>query len=369
MASIDVFRGLTVACMIVVNTAGYADDSYAQLRHSLWNGCTLTDLVFPSFLFLMGVSMAFSVSAAEGKSHSTAARVLKATRRSGILVVIGLVLNALPHFSLANLRYCGVMQRIGVTYWLAALLLIVADTPTIAVICAALLVGYWALMTLVPVPGYGLNGIALGVLNPAGNLASALDRLVIPQAHIYHHTFYDPEGLLSTLPALASVLLGVLAGRLLRRRELPSRLAWMAACGAALAAAGYLWSTAFPMNKRMWTSSYALWAAGIDFLLLAWMSRALDRPGDGEGKRSEFLTPWLAFGSNALAAYVLSEVLATAINAIPAGGVSLQQWTFLLLPAWAGPLPMRSLEWSLAFTTVCFLPILYLYKKRILIKL
>jgi predicted acyltransferase len=368
--SIDVLRGVTVAFMIVVNTAGDGNASYAQLQHSSWNGCTLTDLVFPTFLFVMGVSMAISRSSGNRMPRKTSSHLGKATRRSLILIFIGLFLNLLPFFNLGTLRYCGVLQRIGITYWLAAVCLLFFDWPGGATICALILVGYWALMTLVPVPGFGKTGLELGVLNPAGNLATALDRMVIPTAHIYHHTFYDPEGLLSTLPALCSVLLGVIAWWFVEKRTLKSQLALMA-LGIVLAGLGFAWNPAFPINKRLWTSSYVLWVAGIDFVILALLSWYLDDRGTScSGWLRSSLTPWLALGSNALAAYVLSEVLASLIVGVHLRrGITLQQWSYLQIPDWAGSPSLRSLEWSLAFTALCYLPIHLLHRKRILIKL
>jgi predicted acyltransferase len=370
MISIDVFRGVTVALMILVNTAGDGSASYAQLQHSTWNGCTLTDLVFPTFLFVMGVSMAISQSPS-GQIAPAAARLTKATRRSLILIFIGLFLNMLPYFNLGTLRYCGVMQRIGITYWIAAVSMLLLDWYGVTILCVLILVGYWALMTLVPVPGFGKTGLELGVLNPAGNLASAIDRMVIPPTHIYRHTFFDPEGLLSTLPALCSVLLGVVSCGFLQKRRLSSRLALMAGCGLVLAILGFAWNAVFPINKRLWTSSYVLWVGGIDLLVLGLLSWYLDDPENSpSGWLRRSLTPWLAFGSNALVAYVLSEVLASVIVGIHVrGGVTLQHWSYLQIPEWAGPPPMRSLEWSLAFTAMCYAPIHLLYRKRILIKL
>jgi predicted acyltransferase len=371
MISIDVLRGLTVAFMILVNTAGDGSSSYAQLRHSTWNGCTFTDLVFPTFLFLMGVSMAISQSPNGPRPAPAAVRLAKATRRSVMLICIGLFLNMLPFFNLWTMRYCGVMQRIGVTYWLAAVSLLLLDWTGVTILCALTLLGYWALMTLVPVPGFGKIGLELGVLNPVGNLASALDRIVIPPAHIYHHTFFDPEGLLSTLPALCSVLLGVIAWWFLQKRELRFRLALMAGSGLTIAALGLAWNTVFPINKRLWTSSYVLWAAGIDLLVLSVLSWYLDGSRDSaRGRLHRSFTPWLAFGSNALAAYILSEVLGSVIDGIHvAGGMTLQRWSYLQIPDWAGSPALRSLEWSLAFTAACYVPIHLLYRKRILIKL
>jgi len=368
--SVDVFRGLTVAFMILVNTAGDGSVSYPQLRHSAWNGCTLTDLVFPTFLFLMGVSMAFTTSSS-WTSGGTRLRLWKASRRSAILILIGLILNALPFFHLGTLRYCGVMQRIGVTYWLAFVTILVVDSFGLIVLCGSLLTAYWGLMTLVPIPGYGRTGLSLGVLNPMGNLATALDRLVFAQQHLYHHGFYDPEGLLSTLPAVASVLLGIFAGRLLRQQGTYAPLIRLATIGTGLTLFGLAWSVVFPLNKRMWTSSYVLLAAGIDFLLLALLSWRLDKPVQQDDRRQRWLlSPWLAFGSNALAAYVLSEALSIAIDTVPVGAeMSLQRWSFLLIPTWAGSPALRSLEWSLVFTLACLIPIFALYRKKILIKL
>jgi predicted acyltransferase len=369
MISIDVFRGVTVAFMILVNTAGDGSASYAQLQHSTWNGCTVTDLVFPTFLFLMGVSMAISQS--QGGRTPVAVRLTKSTRRSLILVLIGLFLNMMPSFNLGTLRYCGVMQRIGITYWLAAFSLLLLGWPSVTILCGVILIGYWALMTLVPVPGYGKTGLELGVLNPVANLASTLDRMVIPPAHLYRHTFFDPEGLLSTLPALCSVLLGVVAWWFLQKRTPRSRLALMAGCGVVLAVLGLAWNTVFPINKRLWTSSYVLLVGGIDLVLLALLTWSLDDPENSpSGGGRPWLTPWLAFGSNALAAYVLSEVLASAIVGVHLrGGMTLQQWSYLQIPNWAGSPALRSLEWSLAFTAACYVPIHSLYRKRILIKL
>lgn len=369
MISIDVMRGLTVAIMILVNTPGDGSASYAQLQHATWSGCTLTDLVFPTFLFLVGVSMA--ISQFSGRRIPIAASLAKGTRRSLLLIFIGLFLNMLPSFNLGTLRYCGVMQRIGITYWLAAVSLLFLGWRGVTILCATILMGYWALMTLVPVPGYGKTGLELGVLNPSGNLAAALDRMMIPTAHIYRHTFFDPEGLLSTLPALCSVLLGVLAWWFLQEGKLKSRHSLMVGCGVVLAGLGLAWNTAFPINKRLWTSSYVLWVGGIDFALLALLNWCFDDHEDSRsGGSRRWLTPWLAFGSNALAAYILSEVLASVMVGfrVP-GGMTLQHWSYSQIPEWAGSPALRSLEWSLAFTAACYVPIHLLYRKRILIKL
>ncbi|RXS94532.1 acyltransferase family protein [Silvibacterium dinghuense] len=374
MASLDILRGLTVAFMILVNNAGDGAASYLQLRHSVWNGCTLTDLVFPMFLFIMGISMALSFESRLRKGRSRGEIAIEAARRAATIVVIGLVLNALPFFHLDTLRYCGVMQRIGLCYLMAALIYLAGQARLTAIVTVVLLVGYWALMTWAPVPGCGGNGATLGILNQPCNLASALDRMAIPVAHRYRHTFYDPEGLLSTLPALASVLIGVLVASWLRAPvSQRKKLGWLAASGALLVGMGWIWSEVFPLNKRLWTSSYVLFTAGISLLLLAAAAMLFD----GEGEQTP-LRRWFQplasvgriFGTNALTAYVLSEVLSIVIGAIHAGSAgTLQRLTYLWLPGFLVPGPFRSLVWSVLFVGVCFVPVAVLYRRRIFLKL
>jgi predicted acyltransferase len=368
LVSIDVLRGLTVALMILVNTAGDGSVSYAQLRHSIWNGCTLTDLVFPMFLFIMGVSMFISFRGRSIRKTPRSRITLQALKRSTIIVGLGLFLNAFPYFHLASLRYCGVMQRIGICYLLASLLLLFLNVAGVAAFTVAALIGYWLLMAFFPVPGFGRSGLSFGMLNPVANLASAIDRALIPQVHLYHQSFYDPEGILSTLPAVGTVLLGVLAGWALLTLDPVRRLRLLMTSAGVLLAIACLWNEVFPFNKRLWTSSYVLLCAGISILLLALLSWLLD--GREKPLPQAALTPWLAFGSNALVAYMLSELLAIAIANIPfPGDTNLQQFTYHLIPALAGPPALRSFEWSVLFTVACFVPVLALYRRKIFIKL
>lgn len=367
LVSLDVLRGITVALMILVNSAGDGNASYLALRHSVWNGCTLADLVFPSFLFLMGVSLWISFQARHARHTPRSVVLLQVGKRAAILIVLGLLLNAFPAFHLSALRYCGVMQRIGLCYWIASILTLCLDWPVIAAFVATVLAGYWALLTLLPVPGFGRTGIELGVLNPFANLASAVDRMLIPQAHLYHQGFYDPEGVLSSLTAVATVLIGVLAARFLSTKQRCSHL-WLAAAGAAMLLAALLWNPLFPINKRLWTSSYVLLCAGLSVLALCSLSWLLDR---GRFHLSQaLLTPWLAFGSNALVVYLFSELLYSTLGTFhTAANGNLQQLTYSLIPQWAGSAAMRSLEWSVLFTGICALLAFVLYRKRIFIKL
>ena len=367
LQSLDVLRGLTVAFMILVNNAGDGAVSYAQLRHSVWNGCTLTDVVFPLFLFIVGASITLSFGARLDRGVPRRTILLQVGKRSLLIFAVGLLLNALPYFHLSDLRYYGVMQRIALCYALASVIFLAGRLAACAAACVAALAGYWWLLLHVPVPGIGLPGVAVSILDSHGNLAAWLDRLLVPPAHLYHHGFYDPEGLLSTLPALASTLFGVFAAAwLLTDRPAWRKSAALFAGGLFLLACGLFWAQSFPLNKRLWTSSYVLFTAGISIALFASLYWIIDGPYTFR----RGLTPWLAFGTNALTAYVLSEVLAPVLSAIYLpGGENLQQFLFHLLPRWLGSPPFVSLLYSMLFVLVCYLPVFALYRRKIFIKL
>jgi predicted acyltransferase len=367
LLSLDVMRGLTVALMILVNNSGGSNIAYAQLRHSAWNGCTVTDCVFPAFLFMVGASIALSFRRRLSQKVTRAAILLQVLKRAVLIFFFGLLLNALPFFQLSGLRYYGVLQRIAICYMLASVVYLLGSVVASSVVAAVALVAYWWLMLHVRVPGYGLPNVDVGVLDPAGNLAAWLDRLLVPAAHMYRHTVYDPEGLLSTLPALASTLFGAIAVSILQTtRTAWHKVAVLISSGLIFIAAGLLWSHWFPLNKRVWTSPFVLLTTGISVALLGllfWMI-------DGPPKIRSGLTPWLVFGTNALGAYIFSEVLAIVLGAINLSrGETLQQFLFRLLPHTLGPPPLLSAVYSFMFVVVCFLPVMYLYRQRIFLKI
>src|SRR5208337_2863806 len=303
LVSLDVFRGATIAAMILVNNPG-SSAAYWPLKHARWNGWTPTDVIFPFFLFIVGVSLVLSFESRLRRGDSQKALVLHTLRRSATIFAIGLLLNGLPHFHLATWRIPGVLQRIAVAYLAATLITLYSRTNARIVWIATLLVGYWVLMRFVPVPGYGIPTHDIRLLHPDANLTAYLDRKLMT-SHLWEGT-RDPEGMLSTLPAIATTLCGVLAGEWLRSSRSPKqKAAGMLASGVTGLIAGEWWGVWFPINKNLWTSSYVLFTAGFAVVCLALCYWAIDI----KLYRAWWTRPFVIFGSNAIAAYVISEVL------------------------------------------------------------
>ena len=316
--SLDVFRGLTIFLMIVVNCSG--SGSFAQLQHSEWNGWTLTDLVFPFFLFITGVSLTFSfasrlnasrleASCSNSASHLSRLRLLPhILRRSAIIFAIGLLINAFPYYHLATWRIAGVLQRIALCYLAASVLYLWTGARTRWAIIAALLVGYWLLLRFVPVPGIGIPTVNIPLLDPDRNLVAWLDRLLMT-GRLYERT-RDPEGILSTFPAIANTLFGVATGEWIRnlRADSAKLLRRLTTAGLICFAAGELWGLIFPINKKLWTSSYALLTVGLAMLALAACYWLLDV----KKLRGRWTIVPLVFGTNCIFAYAFSEFAAIA---------------------------------------------------------
>jgi predicted acyltransferase len=357
LLSLDVLRGITVAVMILVNNAGDG---------AVWNGCTLTDLVFPLFLFIVGASVTLSFSGRLARGASRSAIALQLLRRSISIFAAGLLLNALPYFDLHQLRIYGVLQRIAICYALAGLLYLYGRSLGCIVAVPLLLAGYSYVLLHVRVPGLGMPGVDIPALDPVANLPAWLDRQLLSPAHLYRHTVYDPEGLLSTVGALATTLLGLLAAVWLKTTVPLRRKAFLLALAGMLCInGGLLWSYSLPLNKRMYTSSFALVTAGIAMDLLALLYFTIDGPP----RWRRGLTPWLVFGTNALTAYVFSEVLAIALAFKPAGSQhTLQRSLYGLLPGWLGPPSCVSMMYSILYVAVCFVPVYALYRRRIFLK-
>ncbi|MBD2179656.1 DUF1624 domain-containing protein [Planktothrix sp. FACHB-1355] len=269
LISLDVFRGIAIAGMILVNMAGVADKVYPFLEHADWNGCTFADLVFPFFLFIVGVAMAFSLSKYTKTKHPTASVYRRIITRSLILFLLGLLLNGFWNYDLSNIRIMGVLQRISLAYLLAAIAILNLPRKAIWALILLILIGYWAAMIYIPVPDYGA-----GVLTREGNFGAYVDRLIIPAAHLYKgdnfNSMGDPEGLFSTLPAVATTLVGYLTGKWLRDEPITTRTSInLALIGIICLVLGWDWGFFFPINKKLWTSSYVLYSVGAAMLLLA----------------------------------------------------------------------------------------------------
>lgn len=308
LRALDVFRGLTVALMILVNCPG-GTDVYASLDHAAWNGLTVADLVFPAFLVIVGVSAVLSQAARRARGQSTAQIERHAAARALGLFAFGLLVNAFIFREPGGgIRFLGVLQRIALCS-LGVSAFLVLDRPALEAPAAALILGlYWLLLTRLSAPGY-----PAGDLSPDGNFASWLDRTLMG-GHMMTPV-QDPEGLLATLPALATSLLGLVAGRrLVRARAQPRSAAALAAAGLALAAAGWAWSGSFPFNKHLWTSSYVLTAGG---LALAGLAACLLAFGETPPRA---VGPVESLGRHALAAYVLSGFVYDLLGFLPAGG-------------------------------------------------
>ena len=264
LLSLDVFRGITIMIMILVNSPGNRT-SFAMLNHSAWNGCTLADLVFPFFVFIVGISSVLTLAKQRAKGMSVHFLLGKITKRTIFLFAIGLLLNGISsHVDWSTLRIFGVLQRIAICYFFTSLLYLTTRIRTQAFVAVFLLVAYWLVMALVPVPGYGFPYLTMD-----SNLAAYIDTLFISPSHLYTKTF-DPEGLLSTFPAIATALLGNLMGVWLLSVNTPfKKLTGMLLVGIVMAAVGWFWGLFFPINKALWTSSYVLWTGGLAVLIFA----------------------------------------------------------------------------------------------------
>jgi predicted acyltransferase len=358
LVSLDAFRGATMALMVLVNTPGDGRHVYGPLEHAEWNGWTPTDVVFPSFLWIVGVAITLSLGRRMEAGVSRVRLLAQAFRRAVILYVLGVLIYAWPGLNLSTQRLLGVLQRIAICYLVAVTIYLTTRVRGQLIWIGSLLAGYWLMMTLIPVPGYGA-----GHLDVDGNLAHYVDRVVLG-AHNYHWTeTWDPEGIVSTLPAVATTLLGIMAGHLLRlRRTLAERTTWLFLAGSLLLAAGLVCDIWLPINKKLWTSSYALFMAGLDFQIFAiflWLV-------DGVGYK-RVVKPLAILGMNAIAVYLASEFLDQALSAVHwmAGGqaVTLREWLYNSLFAPLASPANASLLFAIAYTLLMYLLAYGMYRR------
>lgn len=372
LVALDVFRGLTIAGMLLVNNPGTWGAIYPPLRHAAWHGWTPTDLIFPFFLFIVGITTHLSLAARRVRGDDQQMLVRQVLRRGGLIILLGLFLSGFPFipaygFDLGTMRIPGVLQRIGVVYIAAGLLTLHTMPKTQWRIAGALLLGYWALMTLVPVPGGPLGMHTLDT--PDANLAAWVDRTVLGD-HLWRVSkTWDPEGILSTIPAIATALLGVFAGRWIASpRPLMDRLTGMFAVGSLGMVAGLVWAWAFPINKNLWSSSYVVFTAGMAAVAIAACIWLIDVQ-----RVTWWTKPFVIFGVNPILAFVGSGMMARLMGSIikvESGGqtVSLQKAIYdATFASWLAP-KTASLLYALCFVSVWLGILTVLHRKRIFLK-
>ena len=376
LISLDVFRGATIALMILVNNPGDWGNVYPPLLHAKWNGCTPTDLVFPFFLFIVGVSVTLSLTKRKERGDDLYKLVLQIFRRSFLIFFIGVFLNAFPDFNLSEVRILGVLQRIALVYFFISLIFLFTEWKTQVIISAILLLGYWALITLVPVPGIGMPNISQPTIyDPnlqkeiAPNIVAWLDNKLLA-GHLWRSTkIWDPEGLLSTLPAIVTGLFGVLLGKFLRTKlDEFNKIIWIFFTANILIFTGLLWDLVFPMNKSLWTSSYVLFTAGLALHFFAMCYWLIDVK-----KIDWWIKPFVVYGTNAITVYTLSWIGGTFLRRVKFDfyGTETSLRNFLydnLFKPFFSPIN-ASLAWAI-FYVLFWLGIMWIfYKKKIFLKI
>jgi predicted acyltransferase len=348
LISLDVFRGATMALMVLVNNSGDGAHTYGPLQHAGWNGWTLTDTVFPSFLWIVGVAITLALGKRMEAGVARSRLFMQVLRRAAILYVLGLIVYAYP-FNLSTQRLLGVLQRIAICYLIASAIYLTTGVRGQLIWIISLLTSYWLIMELVPVPGYGA-----GNLEVDHNIANYIDKIVLGSHNYAGTKTWDPEGIVSTLPSIATALFGIMAGHILRlRRQLSERTTWLFLIGNLLIAAGLVAALWLPINKKLWTSSFSVFMAGLDFVVFAVCLWLVDGCGF---KRA--VKPFVIIGMNAITVYMISELLDTALSALG--------WRDRLFHAVFAPLasPVNaSLLYAIAYTLLMWLIAFGMYRR------
>jgi predicted acyltransferase len=357
LTSLDVFRGITVAAMILVNNPGSWAHVYPPLLHAPWHGCTPTDLIFPFFLFSVGMSIHFSFSKKQPGLTSTL--LSKIAKRALIIFLLGLFINLFPKFNFETVRIPGVLQRISLVFFVCAIIYQAVGWRAQAIVFAALLLAYWVLLTVVPVPGIGAAN-----LQPETNLGAWLDRQLL-HGHLWVQSkTWDPEGILSTLPAIATGISGMLAAKWISHFMSTQKKFWLLpVAGLVCMAIGWCWGWVFPINKSLWTSSYVLYTSGwamVFFSFLFWLITVQ--------KIEAWSRPFTWYGVNALFVFVASGLLVKILLRIKVDGISTWSWLHkTFFESWLSPVN-ASLAFALFWVTFFGIVLYVLYRKNIILK-
>ncbi|NHE58893.1 acyltransferase family protein [Cyclobacterium plantarum] len=358
LISLDALRGFTIAAMILVNYPGSWSHVYPPLLHASWNGLTMTDFIYPFFLFIVGVSIAFAYTKRLQGGFPKNEMYKKILVRSLKIFLVGVFLNLIPDFDFSDMRIAGVLQRIAVVFLVCAFLFLNTDWKKQAYLAGSLLFFYWLAMTLIPTPDEGVV-----MLEPGRNLAAWIDRILLP-GKMWEGT-WDPEGLFSTIPAIVTGILGLLAGKILLEGNNGNLKAnYLMATGVPLVLLGLLWAQVFPINKHLWTSSFTLITGGTAFIALGACYFLVDILGKQKGT-----SVGIIFGANAITVYVLADVLSLVFYYIEFGGQSLNTHFMNGITAIGISSKLASLLYALLFVGINFIPAYWLYKRKIFIKL
>ncbi|TKC05116.1 acyltransferase family protein [Pedobacter frigoris] len=371
LLSLDFFRGITVAAMILVNNPGDWGNIYAPLEHAEWNGCTPTDLIFPFFLFIVGVSIAYAMGGKKSDPSTHSKTILKALKRAFILFGLGLFLSLYPKVftepleAFQNVRIPGVLQRIAVVFLISSVIFLKNSEKNIFRILLILLAVYWIFMTFVPVPGVGYPN-----LEKETNLGAWLDRSVLTEAHLWKSSkTWDPEGILSTLPAIATGLFGVLVGVYLKRKDIDAatKVVWLFSAGCLAIILGLLWDLKFPINKALWTSSFVLYTGGLATVVLALCYWIIDIQ-----QYNRFTKPFVVYGVNAITVFFLSGLIPRTLRLFSitqqdGSKTDLQSWLYSGISAHFSSIN-ASLIWAICFVLFWLVILWVMYKKKIIIK-
>ena len=356
--------------MILVNNPGSWDHIYPPLEHAKWHGCTPTDLVFPFFLFIVGVAMPFSFAKYTPENRPTAAVYWRILRRGVVLFALGLLLALFSLFldwaiagkpiNFSTLRIMGVLQRISIAYVLAAVAVLNLQRRWLWILAGVLLIGYWGAMQLIPVPGYGA-----GNLTPEGNLGGYIDRIILGKSHLYRGGSFDPEGLFSTLPAVVTVLAGYFIGDWLRKAPIKSRTSInLAIFGLICLIIGQLWGFLFPINKQLWTSSYVIFTAGWAILVLALCYELIEVRG-----KKRWGLPLEVMGLNAIFLFVASGLFARILLKTKVSSETTYAWIYEhLFRSWAGALN-GSLLFAIAMVSFWWVILYGMYRRHWFLKI
>lgn len=376
LLSLDIFRGLTIAGMILVNNPGDWGNIYPALEHAKWNGCTPTDLVFPFFLFIVGAAIKLSLSKRKERGDNQNKLILQIFRRSVFIFLIGIALTGFPTYNFSTIRIPGVLQRIALVYFFTSFIYLKTNWKTQTLLAAIFLFVYWGLITLVPVPGFGAPDLTRPIIidkltniEIAPNLVAWIDNQLLT-GHLWRQTkIWDPEGLLSTLPAISTGLLGILLGTFLKSNlDKSQKTAWIFFFGNIGLMTGIIWDMYFPMNKALWTSSYVIFTTGMAlnvFGMCYWLA---------DVKQIKWWTkPFVVYGTNAITVYVLSGMVSVMMSRIKwtnaiGDTVSLKSFMYnSFFTPFLSPIN-ASLAWAL-FYVLFWLGIMWIfYKKNIFLK-